>query len=230
MPMELKLLWSVRHVKGVVKLLEYFEREDSFVFILEHPSDSKDLFDYITEKKCIEEKVARYFFKQVVETVIACQNVGPVGVLHRDIKDENILVNVRTGEVKLIDFGSGAFMKEEEYTEFEGTRVYSPPEWIQMSKYYGSEATVWSLGVLLYDMVCGDIPWETDDQICKAELVFRNTPISSPSTLCQQLIRDCLRVRPASRIALEEILHHPWMLQGEILKDDVDQSFIPESL
>ena len=167
--MELKLLCAVRNVEGVVQLLDYFESEDSFSFVLEYPKDSKDLFDYITEKGFIKEKVARYFFKQVVETVIACNNNG---VLHRDIKDENILVDVKNGQLKLIDFGSGAFMKDDPFTKFEGTRVYSPPEWIRCSSYLGNQATVWSLGILLYDMVCGDIPFETDGDICNAELVW----------------------------------------------------------
>jgi len=207
-PMELRLLHSVQGLEGVVTLIEYFEREDSFIFVLEHPSNTKDMFDYITEKGFIAEKVARYFFKQVVETVLACHEAG---VLHRDIKDENILVDLKTGKLKLIDFGSGAFVKEGHYSEFEGTRVYSPPEWVRFSRYLGKEATVWSLGVLLYDMVCGDIPFETDEDICGADPSFP----SHVSSSCRSLILSCLRLRPRDRIPLDSLLCHPWCLASQ---------------
>jgi serine/threonine protein kinase len=81
--LEVCLLKRLAHIPGVIKLLDYYERSDSCIIIMERPDQAKDLFDYITEKICLKESVARGFFKQVVETVIQCHNAG---VIHRDIK------------------------------------------------------------------------------------------------------------------------------------------------
>jgi len=213
-PMEVSLLHLLKNIPGIVKLVDYFERHDSFIIVMERPEPCKDLFDFITEKGVLEEQLARNFFRQVVETVIACQRAG---IIHRDIKDENLLVDLKNFNLKLIDFGSGAFSKNEPYTDFDGTRVYSPPEWIKHGRYEGESATVWSLGILLFDMVCGDIPFESDEQICSAELRFRYRI----SEQCKDLVRQCIKVDVNERVKLEDILCHPWLNSHQKTEADV---------
>merc|ERR1711872_783302 len=186
-PLEVALMEQVSDVPGVIKLLDYFDTADSFYVVMER-FNSKDLFDFITEQGPLPENLAKDLFMQLVDTVNECHEKG---VVHRDIKDENILIDINN---------------------FKGTRVYSPPEWINCGAYTAEALTVWSLGILLYDMLCGDIPFETDQEISEGRLVwFKQLNLS-----CQvkDLITSCLTVDPSKRITLCELLDHPWGKTG----------------
>lgn len=102
---------------NIIKLLDYFEHGQAYVMVLERPQYHKDLFDYITEKWRLEESEAKSIFRQVVEAVMYCESKG---IFHRDIKDENILLDSMTGQVKLLDFGSGTVLENTLYTDYEG--------------------------------------------------------------------------------------------------------------
>ena len=124
----------------MIKLIDYFDTADSFYIMMER-FNSKDLFDFISEQGPLSEALSRDLFSQLVNTVSECHKKG---VVHRDIKDENILIDIKTGKTKLIDFGSGALIENRVYQEFKGTRVYSPPEWINCRAYTAEALTVWS--------------------------------------------------------------------------------------
>jgi serine/threonine protein kinase len=217
-PLEIALMQKVSHISGCIKILDFYENSDSFIVIMEKPESVKDLFDYITDKGPLPEDVARNFFRQIVESVVM---IHEAGVVHRDLKDENILVDMSTGVLKIIDFGSGAFLKNGMYTEFDGTRVYSPPEWIRFHRYEAEALTVWSLGILLFDMVCGDIPFEHDDQILRAKPHFRG----KISDDVKDLILKCLAPFGSHRPKLEDILCHKWLKpEMELSKSTCDTS------
>ena len=207
-PLEVALMQRVNDVPGVIKLITYFDTSDSFYVVMER-FNSKNLFDFIIDQGPLPEHLTRELFMQLVDTIIKCHERG---VVHRDIKDENILIDINTFKIKLIDFGCGALLQEGLYHKFMGTHVYSPPEWINCRAYTAEALTVWSLGILLYNMLCGEIPFESDQEISTGRLVwFKQLELSNQ---VKDLILGCLTVDPSKRMTLCEVLNHPWGRAG----------------
>ncbi|RMB88631.1 hypothetical protein DUI87_34970 [Hirundo rustica rustica] len=223
--MEIVLMEKVRSgCYNIIQLLDWFEQPDGFALVMERPEQWQDLLEFLLERDVLCEEMARWIFCQVLEAVRHCTACG---VLHRDIKLENLLVEPESGDVKLIDFGCGTFLQEQAYTQFAGTRLYSPPEWICLGYYHGHAATVWSLGMLLYVMVCGSLPFQEDRDIVWQQLFFtrqlspgwrsrpRATPGKRPRAPASPLHLSC-RCRPCVAAAqeLQELMLLHWARKG----------------
>jgi len=208
-PLEVALLHEVSDIPGVVHLLEHFDLGPTFAIVLESSPHIKDLFDVIEDRGHLDEEFSRKVFSQVVKTVIECHRHG---VLHRDIKDENILISLDTLQVKLTDFGSSCHTTgREEFHKFEGTPVYAPPEWVGQHHYNGEALSVWELGVLLFSMLCGALPFHSNRQILAGKIIWKETV--SPDA--KDLVASCLTHDPNARIHLKDILKHPWIQDPE---------------
>lgn len=226
-PLEVYLMRRVSKVEGVVQLLELYENSTHFLLVLERPCPCQDLFDFITEKQALTEHQARNFMSQILKMV---KGIHEAGVVHLDIKDENMLVEVKTGRLRLIDFGSAELLSDGKYTDFHGTRVYSPPEWVRDGAFRAIPATVWSLGILLYNMVVGDVPFEQDVQILSSDILIPKH--LSPEL--RDLISWCLSRDALERPSISDISYHPWMMPlgkdlQQILKLDYEKETVAAS-
>ncbi|XP_042582807.1 serine/threonine-protein kinase pim-2-like [Cyprinus carpio] len=206
LPMEIGLTLMANmgpSVPHIIKLLDWQDDPDYYVMVLERPMPSMNLFSFVKLQQRLEEGIARHLMWQVIHAAnICCER----GIFHRDIKSENLLVNPDTLEVKLIDFGCGKLMKDSAYVTFNGTKMFCPPEFDVDGRYYAKTATVWSLGILLFVMVCGYYPDDKDLQ-----MISKNE-WSKPdlSQECCQMICDCLQPDPQQRLVLEEMQLHDW--------------------
>ena len=119
-PEEVALLRQVAGVPGVLHLVDYFRRRDGHVLVVERPARCEDLFDHITRRGALDDADARSVFARVVATLRAVRDAG---VVHLDVKDENVVVDLDTGDVSLVDFGSAALLHDGLYRDFDGQSV-----------------------------------------------------------------------------------------------------------
>ena len=204
--MELLLLRQVKGIPGCIQLLDFFENEKNCYYVMERPTRCKDMADMLMDDGPFNETDCKNYFSQILQTTKACLEAG---VFHRDLKEENVLVDLDTKMTKIIDFGCGDLMHKGFYKEYNGTREYFPPEWITQERYRGVPATVWSLGVILFSMACGDVPFTTSREIVRCRYAFPEDRILSSEL--KDLINWMLNVNPEERPSLEMIAECAWM-------------------
>ncbi|KAK8224832.1 kinase-like domain-containing protein [Phyllosticta capitalensis] len=196
----------------IARLYEVIVTESLVWLALEYcPGD--ELYNKLLETGPMESPKVQRIFTQLVGAV---SYVHSKSCVHRDLKLENILLD-KHGNVKLVDFG---FTREYEgksnYLQtWCGTICYSAPEMLKGEKYAGEKVDVWSLGIILYALLCGELPFDDDDENTTKVKILKEEP-KYPEHMAEQakeLVVKLLSKRPLLRPSLSELLQHPWLAE-----------------
>ncbi|XP_063692238.1 serine/threonine-protein kinase MARK2-like isoform X23 [Bolinopsis microptera] len=208
---EMKIMKRLNH-PNIVRLYEVIETEKTLYLVMEYASGG-EVFDYLVAHGRMKEKEARQKFRQIVSAVQYCHQKG---IIHRDLKAENLLLDAEMN-MKLADFGfSNEFTAGTKLDTFCGSPPYAAPELFQGKKYDGPEVDVWSLGVILYTLVSGSLPFDGQNLKELRERVLRGKyriPFYM-STDCENLLKKFLILNPVKRHSLEAIMNDRWMNTG----------------
>ncbi|XP_053576677.1 NUAK family SNF1-like kinase 1 [Bombina bombina] len=207
---EIEITALLKH-EHIIQVFEVFESRGKIIIVMEYASKG-ELYDFINDKHQIPESEARRFFRQIVSAVHYCHKNG---IVHRDIKLENILLDDNLN-VKLADFGlSNLFHKGQVLETYCGSPLYASPEIVKGLPYYGPEVDCWALGVLLYALVYGTMPFDNSNYTTLTEQIssgqYRQPPHLSGAC---GLIDWMLTVNPTRRATVEDIASHWWVNWG----------------
>ncbi|XP_062313108.1 serine/threonine-protein kinase SIK1 isoform X2 [Osmerus eperlanus] len=206
---EVQIMKLLNH-PHIIKLYQVMETKDMLYIVTEYAKNG-EMFDYLTSNGRMSEDEARRKFWQILTAVDYCHRHH---IVHRDLKTENLLLDANMN-IKLADFGFGNFYNAgEPLSTYCGSPPYAAPEVFEGKEYEGPQLDIWSLGVVLYVLVCGTLPFDGSSLPALRQRVtegrFRIPFYMSQD--CENLIRKMLAVDPAKRISMAQIKQHRWML------------------
>ncbi|KAL2752526.1 hypothetical protein ACRALDRAFT_1065643 [Sodiomyces alcalophilus JCM 7366] len=207
-PLEIHVLDYLRRPElrhpNIVEMEGFFEDDiNYYIEMAPHGMPGMDLFDYIELRSNMEEVECRSIFVQVAQAIHHLHTKA--SVVHRDIKDENVILDGE-GQIKLIDFGSAAYIKNGPFDVFVGTIDYAAPEVLAGKPYGGKEQDVWALGILLYTIIYKENPFYSIDEIMDRDL--RVPFVISDESI--DLVRCMLNRDVSERYTIDQVLKHPW--------------------
>ena len=214
------------HHPNVVHLLDHFENAEYIFIVMEYIRGGR-LTDYMKEKKFnFSEKRAA---ELIYEIAVGVKYLHKYGIIHRDLKPDNIMLTEANdkGHIKIMDFGLSKILgKKEKTSDGFGTLTFVSPE-VLIRKPYNKEIDIWSIGVILYLMLSGDLPFddEEDDEqkIAKSivfnEVEFPQKKFGNKSKEVIDLIKRCLTKEPKDRIKVDEIIKSDWIKANVGSKD-----------
>lgn len=203
---------NLAHHPNIVKLYDLYVTEEYYCMVFEYVEGGQ-MLDYIITHGKMPENQAQKFFIQLLSSVSYCHDNG---IVHRDLKIENVLVDTK-GDVKLVDFGlSNFFDPRDKLKTFCGSLYFAAPELLRGIIYTGPEIDVWSLGIILYVLVCGKVPFDDKSMTALHEKIKSGIFVLPEhlSRECQNLLKSMIEVDPKRRARIDEILRHPWTISG----------------
>ena len=211
---EMQILTEMNH-QNVIKVFKIYEEENNFSLIMEYCEEG-ELFNYIVKKQRLSEDETSYFFYQIINGI---EYIHSKGIAHRDLKPENLLIG-KNKILKIIDFGLSNFYDGQKRLQTPcGSPCYASPEMVKGKKYDGFNIDIWAIGVILFAMLCGYLPFEDDenDNDVLFNQIIKNKIDYPPflSELSLDILKKILVSDPLKRITIEEIKKHEFYLKGE---------------
>ncbi|XP_058089340.1 calcium-dependent protein kinase 2-like [Magnolia sinica] len=227
---EVQIMHHLTGQQNIVELKGAYEDKHSVHLVMELCAGG-ELFDRIISKGHYTERAAASLLRTIVQIVHTCHSMG---VIHRDLKPENFLLLSKdeNAPLKATDFGLSVFFKQGEvFRDIVGSAYYIAPE--VLKRRYGPEVDIWSIGVMLYILLCGVPPFWAESEhgifnaILRGHIDFTSDPWPSISPGAKDLVKKMLNTDPKQRLTAFQVLNHPWIKEdGEAPDTPLDNAVL----